>query len=164
MIQINQSTMKHFIYLLPLLVLVISCQTTNQNKPSEEEDLAEANAEISRLDKLWIEAWANEDLDSTLFFLDDGFLNMFGPGVPRTKEESLGDFKNVFDTYSVEDLEYTPVELIIDQNYAIETGLLKQKWITNDKQDTVFFDMRGMVIWKKQADGSWKIFRNMGQQ
>ena len=41
--------------------------------------------------------------------------------------------------------------------------MFKQKWITNDKQDTIHFDMRGMTVFKKQDDGSWKIFRLFGQ-
>jgi ketosteroid isomerase-like protein len=156
--------MKHFIYLLPALILAISCQTATRNSPSEEENQAKAQAEINRLSNLYFEAWENEDLDSTLFFLDEGFINMFGMGMSQTKEECREDWKNVFDTYLVKDVEYSPVELIIDRHYAFETGLFKQKWITLDEQDTLLFDMRGMSVWKKQEDGSWKMFRLMGQQ
>ncbi|MEN8118146.1 MAG: DUF4440 domain-containing protein, partial [Bacteroidota bacterium] len=109
--------------------------------------------------------WENEDLDSTLTFLDEDFLNMFSFGPTAwNKEQCREGFKDVFDTYLVEDLEYKTIEIIVDQNYAFQTQLFKQKWITNDKQDTIYFDMRSMSVFKKQDDGSWKLFRLIGQQ
>ena len=95
--------------------------------------------------------------------LDEGIINMFSFGMSASKEQCRNDFVDVFDTYSVEDVEFKFIELIADQNYAFETGLLKQKWITNDKQDTVLFNMRTVTVYKKQEDGSWKIFRMIGQ-
>jgi len=47
---------------------------------------------------------------------------------------------------------------------AFVTCLFEQKWITNDKQETISFKMRGMIVYKKQEDGSWKMFRLIGQQ
>lgn len=156
--------MKHSICLLLMLIAVISCQQTTQPGQTEEEYQAEAKEEITQLSNLYFEAWENEDLDSTMFFLDEGLINMFSFNMSQTKDEGREDWKSVFDTYSVEDVEFKRVELIVDRNYAFETGLFKQKWITNDKQDTLSFDMRGMTVYKKQEDGSWKMFRLMGQQ
>jgi ketosteroid isomerase-like protein len=124
----------------------------------------EVKAKIAEQSKLYFEAWQNKDLESTLSFLDDDFINMFSLGMNQTKEECREDWKRVFDTYSIEGVEFIRTELIVDNNYAFETGLFKQKWITNDKQDTISFDMRGMTVYKKQSDESWKMFRLMGQQ
>ena len=71
--------------------------------------------------------------------------------------------KDVFDTYSIEGIEFKSIDLVVDNDYTIETGMFKQIWITNDKQDTIHFDMRGVTVFKKQDDGSWKIFRLFGQ-
>jgi len=150
--------------LLTFLVFFVSCQQTKQIDPTSEEYQAKVKEEITQINRLYLEAWINEDIDSVMYFLDEGFINMFSFGMSSTKEQSPDDFTNVFDNYSVEDVEYKIVEVIADQNYAVETGLLKQKWITNDKQDTILFDMRGMNVWKKQEDGSWKMFRGIGQQ
>jgi len=124
----------------------------------------EVKAKIAEQSKLYFEAWQNKDLESTLSFLDDDFINMFSLGMNQTKDECREDWKRVFDTYSIEGVEFIRTELIVDNNYAFETGLFKQKWITNDKQDTISFDMRGMTVYKKQSDESWKMFRLMGQQ
>ena len=156
--------MKRGIFLLVLLILVISCQQTRQIDPTSEAYQAEVKEEIDQLDRIYFEAWENEDLDSCLSVLDEGFINMFYFGMSMSKEQCRDGFEDVFDTYSIEDVEYKRIEVIADQNYAVGTGLLKQKWITNDKQDTISFNMRGMNVWKKQKDGSWKIFRGIGQQ
>ena len=155
--------MKKAIFLVVVLA-VISCQQTKQIDPTSEEYQAKVKEEIAQIDRLYIEAWENEDLDSLLFFLDEGFINMFSFGPSQTKEECREAFPNVFDTYSIEDVEYERVEVIADQNYAFGMMLFQQKWITNDKQDTILFDMRGMGVFKKQEDDSWKLFRNFGQQ
>ncbi|MCK4814538.1 nuclear transport factor 2 family protein [bacterium] len=156
--------MKKAIFLLIVLIPAISCQQTKQTGQTAEEYQAEVKEKIAQFNKLYFEAWENEDLDSTLFFLDEGFINMFSFGPSQTKEECREGFKNVFDMYSIVEVEYESVELIADQNYAFETGFFKQKWISNDKQDTVLFDMRGISVFKKQEDGGWKMFRLVGQQ
>ena len=155
--------MKNYILFLiaTFLLAGYSCQ---QKQEVTEEYKNEVKQKIAEVSKLYLEAWENEDLDSVITFLDEGFLNMFSFGFTQTKEECPAEFREVWDTYTVEDLEYKTVEIVVDQNYAYETGVFKQKWITNDKQDTIYFDMRGMNVFKKQENGSWKYFRSMGQQ
>ena len=119
---------------------------------------------IAEQSKKYFKAWQNKDLESTLSFLDDDFINMFSLGMNQTKEECREDWKRVFDTYAIEGVEFNQTELIVDKDYAFEIGLFKQKWITNDKQDTISFDMRGLTVYKKQEDGNWKMFRLIAQQ
>ena len=96
--------------------------------------------------------------------VDEGFINMFYFGMSMTKEQCRDGYANVFDTYSIEDVEFEIVEVIADQNYAVETSLFQQKWITNDKQDTTLFDIRVVTVFKKQEDSSWKWFRLFAQE
>ena len=150
--------------LFTFLVFLISCQQSKQIDTISEEYQVQVKEEIAQLDRLFFKAWENEDLDSCLSVLDEGFINMFNFGMSMTKEQCRDGFADLFDNYSVEDVEYESVDLIADLNYAIETLLLKQKWITNDKQDTILFNMRQMTVFKKQDDGSWKWFRHIAQQ
>jgi ketosteroid isomerase-like protein len=149
---------------LTFLVFFISCQQTKQNVQTPEEYQGEVKEEIAQLDRLFFEAWENEDLETCLSMVDEGFINMFSFGMSTTKEQCRDGFADVFDTYSIEDVEFESVEVIADQNYAVETLLFQQKWITNDKQDTIFFNMRQMTVFKKQEDSSWKWFRHIAQQ
>ena len=148
---------------LTLLIFCISCQQTVQTGQTTEEYKTEVKETIAKSVELFYEAWENEDVDSTLFFLDEGFINMFDFGMSLTKEECREVFQEVFDTYSIEGVEFKIIEIIVDHDYAFETEMFKQTWITNDLQDTILFDMRPMFVFKKQDDGSWKIFRLIGQ-
>ena len=148
---------------LTLLVFCISCQQTVQTDLATEEYKKEVKETIANTVKLFYEAWENEDVDSTLFFLDEGCINMFRFGMSVTKEECREGFQEVFDTYSIEGVEFKIIEIIVDHDYAFETEMFKQKWITNDLQDTILFDMRPMFVFKKQNDGCWKVFRLIGQ-
>jgi len=148
---------------LTFLVFFISCQQTVQTGQATEEYKAEVKETITKFNKLYFEAWENKDLDSTLFFLDEGFINMFNFELSYTKQECREGFQGVFDTYSIEGVEFKSIDLVVDNDYAFETGMFKQKWISNDIQDTILFDMRTMTVFKKQDEGGWKIFRLIGQ-
>ena len=144
-----------------LLLMSFSCQ---QKQQSQEDYQNEVKQKIAKLDKLYFESWEKEDLESHMTYLDEDFINMFYLGMAYDKKHCREAFQDVFNTYSIEDVEFDSDELIVDWNYAIETGLLKQKWISNDIQDTTYFDMRLLTIFKKQEDGNWKMFRLIGQQ
>jgi len=153
---------KYFSMLIAVLFLAtFSCRQDQQN---QEAYRSEAKQKIAEVDDLFFEAWENEDLESVMTCLDEDFINMPGFGEPWNKEQCREGFKDLFDTYSVEDLEVDIVERIVDRNYAFETGLLKQKWITGDKQDTVYYDSRIMTVFKKQEGDDWKWFRHMIQR
>jgi len=157
--------MKKYLWtIIPIILLAAtSCQQTKQIDPNSEEYQAKVKEEIAQLDRLYYEAWQNEDLETCLSMLDEGFINMFYFSMSMSKEQCSDGFADVFDTYSIEDVEYESVEVIADKNYAIETLLFQQKWITNDKQDTTLFDIRSITIFKKQEDSSWKWFRHYAQ-
>lgn len=156
--------MKKGILLLIVLIPVISCKQVKQTGQTAEEYHAEVKEKIAQINNLYFEAWENKDLDSTLNFLDDGFINMYSFGSTQTKEECREGFKSIFDAYSIEDVEYRSEECIVDENYAFVTGVLKQKWIANDEQDTVLQVARGISVFRKQEDGGWKMFRLVAQQ
>lgn len=155
---------KYILTIIPIILLAAtSCQQTKQIDPTSEEYQAKVKEEIAQLDRLYYEAWENEDLETCLSMLDEGFINMFYFDMSMSKEQCSDGFADVFDTYSIADVEYESVEVIADQNYAIETLLFQQKWITNDKQDTTLFDIRSITVFKKQEDSSWKWFRHYAQ-
>lgn len=155
--------MKNAVTLMAFLcLLILPCCQKGTKLPENYQ--AQVCEELSRLGTTYFEAWDNENLDSCLFFLDKDFLNMFSYGPATNLQENIESFRNVFDTYSVEDVKYERTECLVDHIYAFETGLFEQKWISNDAKDTISFRMRGLTVWRKQEDGSWKMFRLIGQQ
>lgn len=155
--------MKNFKILAIIFSLLLSgsCQ---QGQKQPENYQARVCEELSQLDTKYFKAWDNENLDSVMFFFDKDFLNMFSYGPATNYQENVESLKNVFDAYSVEDVKYERIECFVDNKYAFETGLFEQRWISNDKEDTTFFKMRGLTVWRKQGDGTWKIFRLIAQQ
>jgi len=153
--------MKKIFLLIACCSIMISCQT--EKKPSDAYK-AEVAEELARMNSLYFEAWQNEDLDSTMSFFAPDFMNMFSYGPAANVEQCRESFKDVVDNYSIEGVKYERTECFVDCDYAFEVGLFEQQWITNDKSDTVFFKMRGMTVFKKQEDGSWKMFRLIAQQ
>jgi ketosteroid isomerase-like protein len=154
--------MKRIFLLIACYSIIFSCQT--EKKPADAYK-AEVAEELARqLDQLYFEAWQNEDLDSVMSFLAPDFMNMFSYGPAADVAQCRESFKEVFDNYSVEGVKYERTECFVDCDYAFEVGLFEQQWITQDKSDTIFFKMRGMTVFKKQEDGSWKMFRLIAQQ
>lgn len=158
--------MKKPTYLLStiLFAAILFMSYSCRQPQNQEADQNEVKQKIVELDKFFFEAWENEDLESVMTCLDDDFINMPNFGESYNKEQCREGFHDLFDTYSVEDLEVDNIDLIVDRNYAFETGLLKQKWITKDKQDTVYYDSRIMTVFKKQEGDDWKWFRHMIQR
>jgi ketosteroid isomerase-like protein len=152
--------MELFIGLLCFIAL-LSCGP--EKKPADAYK-AEVAEELSRLNKLYFEAWQNEDLDSCMSFLAPDFINMFSYGPASNYEQCREANKNVFDNYIIEGVKYERTECFVDCDMAFEDGFFEQQWITNDKSDTIFFKMRGLTVFKKQADGNWKQFRLIAQQ
>jgi len=143
------------------LLSLFSCQ---QEKRPTAQDKALVAEELSRLNKLYFEAWQNEDLDSCMSFLAPDFINMFSYGPAANYEQCREANQKVFENYIIEGVKYERTECFVDCDMAFEDGLFEQQWITNDKSDTIFFKMRGLTVFKKQEDGSWKQFRLIAQQ
>ena len=143
-------------------LFILTCCQQGVKLPQNYE--AEVCEELSQLGAKYFEAWENEDLDSVTFFFDKGFLNMFSYGPATNLEENRESLGKVIDTYSIEDVKYERTECLVDHFMAFETGLFEQKWISNDTRDTIAFKMRGMTVWRKQENGSWKMFRLIAQQ
>jgi len=143
------------------LFILICCQQGTKLPENYQSQVCE---ELSESLTKSLEAWEKEDLEAYLSFFDKDMLNMFSYGPAQNLDECRKSFSDVFNNYSIEGVKWEPVDCIVDHNLAFMTTLFEQKWISNDKQDTISFKMRGMSVSRKQEDGSWKMFRLIGQQ
>ena len=147
--------------LLCLLILTCCQQGTKQTPESYQAEVCD---ELLQLDMIYFEAWENEDLETCMSYCDKDFINMYSIDMASNLEESRKLYQDIFDNYSIEGVKWDRTECFVDNNMAFETGLFEQKWISNDKQDTISTKMRGMTVYRKQEDGGWKQFRLIGQQ
>jgi len=147
-----------FLYLL----IPVSCKQGSKISESYQDKVC---SELIEFTHKSLETWENEDLETYMSYLDKDVVNMYSYDLAANYEECRQAFKNLFDNYSIEDVKFESVECFADHNYAFVVGFLDQKWISNDKQDTIVTNkLRGLTIYKKQEDGTWKMFRLIGQQ
>lgn len=143
------------------LLILYSCQQGSEISESYQDEVC---AELVEFTHKSHETWENEDLETYMSYLDKDIVNMYFYGLSMNLEENREGFKDLFETYSIEDVKFEAVECFADHNYAFVVGFLDQKWISNDKQDTIVTDkLRFLTVFKKQEDGTWKVFRLMGQ-
>jgi len=155
--------MKNPVSLLAILcLLTLNCCQQGSKLPEGYQD--QVCKELSESMTASLKAWEKEDLETYLTFLDKDIVNMFSYGMAQNLEECKQSFTDVFNNYSVEGVKWEPVECIVDHNLAFMITMFEQKWISNDKKDTISFKMRGISVNRKQEDGSWKMFRLLGQQ
>jgi len=155
--------MKNSLSILSAILLLTCISCHQQPEQSAEDYQKEVQQKIAELDKMWFEAWENEDLNSAMSLLDEDFLNIFSFNLTWNKEEFREYFQEGININSIEDVHYKTVETVVDQNYAFNILLFKQKIINKVIQDTTYYDVRVMIVHKKQEDGNWKVFRLMGQ-
>jgi ketosteroid isomerase-like protein len=63
---------------------------------------------------------------------------------------------NAFDTK----MAITPLEITVAGDWAYSRGVYTQDLTSKDTQKTAHVDGKFLTIFKKQPDGSWKIFRD----
>ncbi|HEX4638057.1 MAG TPA: nuclear transport factor 2 family protein [Chthoniobacterales bacterium] len=127
-----------------------------------ETGIAEARKAIDKGNAQWVDAWdkADASLIAALFAEDGVLLGRNGKFFKGPKQiferqktlmESAG--KGVKATV-------TTVDLWLDGETAYETG--KYSYQFQEKGKPVTEAGRYVTIWKRQADGSWKIIMDMG--
>jgi len=159
----QSSIMKNPVSLLAILcLLILTCCQQGTKLPENYQD--RVCEELSKLGAKYFEAWDNEDLEACMSFYDKDFVNMFSFGSVSNLEQCRESYKNMFENFIIEGVKYERSECFADHNFAFEVGTLEQTLISNNKEDTVISKVRGMSVYKKQEDGSWKQFRLFAQQ
>jgi uncharacterized protein (TIGR02246 family) len=110
----------------------------------------------------WLAAANKKDVSEMMDLYDENAVLM-----PKSEEPALGKaaigeyYKNLFANPN-----FVPFTLTLDWNsfhlvddIAIATSLFEGDVTRNGKQ--IHFRGKNLLVWKKQEDGSWKIFRYM---
>ena len=151
--------MKRAILLLIATCLSVAAEAQN---PAPSAALDDARKAIDKGNAQWIDAWdkADASLLSQLFAPDGIMLGSKGKSFkgPQQISEHMkpvmeGAGKGVKATV-------TTVDLWLDADIAYETG--KYSYAYQEKGRPVTDEGRYVTIWKRQADGSWKIIMDMG--
>ena len=84
------------------------------------------------------------------------------PGAPahRGRGEIGASLAKYVQSAKVSDYKYNTVSVDVAGDYAIETG--SYEWTTTPKGGKPMHNKaKYLTVWKKQADGSWKIYRDI---
>lgn len=157
--------MNKFFFAITLnTVLVISAvaQNGNQTKPENTDLLAEAKVAIDKGNAQWVKAWetGKPELIADIFTEDGKMLSQSGKvikGRGQILERQKAAMQSVGKGVKVT---VTTTNVWLDGDTAYETGKYTYSYQENGKP-TVDAG-KYVTIWKRQKDGSWKLFMDMG--
>jgi uncharacterized protein (TIGR02246 family) len=141
-----------------LLGLGIGCAQPAEQKPPSP-DLATIEANIRSLDKDWSAAAVAKDLDkSTMDYADDG--QFLSPGAPSAvgKDAIRNAWAGLFAAPAYVSLTFAPTTVHVAEAGDVAYEIGTYELIMKDKNGKPA-PVKGkfVVVWKKQADGSWKV-------
>lgn len=141
-----------------LLAFGIGCSQTVEQKPPAP-DLAAIESNIRNLDKDWSAASAAKDVDkATMHYADDG--ELFGVGAPPAvgKDTIRKVWGGLLTSPDYVSLTFAPTSVHVADAGDMAYDLGTYELVMKDKKGKPT-SAKGVyvVVWKKQADGSWKV-------
>ena len=141
--------------LLTLMLLVVLPALANENE-------AEIQATVENRYMEWIAAANNKDVVALTNLCDENAVLMPKEEEPVIGKTAIGEYYKKL----VADADFVPFTLTLNWNsfhvvgdIAIATAVFEGDVRREGKQ--IHFRGKNLLVWKKQADGSWKIFRYM---
>ena len=137
------------------MLLVVLPALANENE-------AEIKATVENRYMEWIAAANNKDVVALTNLCDENAVLMPKEEEPVIGKTAIGEYYKKL----VADADFVPFTLTLNWNsfhvvrdIAIATSVFEGLATRNGKQ--THFHGRNLLLWKQQADGSWKIFRYM---
>ncbi len=100
------------------------------------------------------------DLELWLSLHSDDIVKM-APNAPATfgQEELRASTKPLFDNFTIE-MDYNREELQVNGDWGFARGTFTATMTPKAGGEPLYMDAKTMALWKRQADGSWKLARN----
>jgi uncharacterized protein (TIGR02246 family) len=124
--------------------------------------LAEAKRAIDKGNAQWVEGWAKKDPSMiAALFTEDGSLLARGGRIIKGPGQIMERQRAAMQSISGDvKVTVTTVDVWLEGETAYETGKYSYKY--QEKGQPVTEEGRYVTIWKRQKDGSWKLFMDMG--
>jgi uncharacterized protein (TIGR02246 family) len=144
------------LFLLTLMLLLSVPMLANDNEE------AGIKAAVEDRYKEWLAAANKKDAAAMMDLYDENAVLMPKQEEPAIGKAAIGEYyKKLFANPN-----FVPFTVTLDWNsfhlvgdIAIATSVFEGDVTRNGKQ--IHFRGKNLLVWKKQADGSWKIFRYM---
>ena len=156
--------MKEYLLVIPLVCLLcftFGCQKAEEVAEEPVVDVAVNIEAIRSLSQEISRAWNENDFEGYMALMDEEAMVLLANG-PTLKgiEEIRSLYSNSFNLHSF-DLTTTTEEIHVGGDIAFS----RDSWIGSanpkDGGEPIVFNNKTIFIYKKQADGSWKIWRNI---
>lgn len=144
--------------LMGLVVSLAACQQQPQQPPTPPDTRAADEAAIRNLDTQWSQAAAAKNVDQFVAAFADG-ANFFPPNQPAiTAKEGIQKWASDLMANPGFAVSWTPTKAEVarssDLGYTLGTYELT---LQGPKGKTMTDHGKYLTVWKKQADGSWKV-------
>jgi ketosteroid isomerase-like protein len=156
--------MKKLLSILPMVFLL--CFTFGCQKAEEvaEEPVVDVEADVQAIKSLIAEcsrAWNEEDYEGFMATIDDEAMFLPPNAPPISDMETIrAAYRNEFDSSDF-DLTITTEEIHVSGDLAFSLDNWTGSANPKDGSDPIMFDNKNLIIYKRQADGSWKTWRVM---
>lgn len=154
----NSRSISLFVVSLGLLGLAAACSQPVQ-APASKPDLGAIETTIRNLDKVWSDAATAKDLDKTVsFYADDANFLMAGLPLATGKDNVRKAWSALLSDPNLVTLSFVPTSVHVNEDGDMAYEIGTYELVTKDKKGKQNTEKgKFAVVWKKQADGSWKV-------
>lgn len=154
--------------LLPSILLVLTvvgCTTAGEAPPPPQVDEAAVRDAITAREREWSVAFIAGDAAAIAnLYTEDGAQVEPAGDWRRGREAITMGMKTQLDTLNVTAREDIPEEVIVAGDYVVEFGHYSYAATSKNGNKPVTGAGRYMVLWRKDADGQWRIHRDLGNE
>jgi len=156
--------MKKLLLILPLVLLLCFAFSCQKAEEVSEEPAVDVEADVEAIQSLIDECsrtWNEGDYEGFMAIIDDE-VKMLPPNAPTVSgiETARSIYRTEFDSYDL-NLTITIEEIHACGDFAFSRDNWKGSLNPKDGSKPFMFDNKVINIYKKQLDGSWKIWRAM---
>ena len=127
-----------------------------------EDEMAEVRSAIEAGNARWIEAFRNSDAELLASVFDEHGAILSSSGDRIDGREAIREWMGaVMARFGPAETTIETLNVWVEGDLAYETGGYSYTFRPGTEEERVAAGSY-VVVWKRQADGSWKIFRDIG--
>jgi uncharacterized protein (TIGR02246 family) len=131
------------------------------SRPETSQTVERDKAAINKTRNEYVSAWKTADAALIAGLYTDDALVLY-PNQPAVEGKGiLGYFKSFFGEFPQNDFDLTSAEIEIVGPWAFDRGSYKWKGVPRVGGEALLDHRKYLVILRRQADGSWKVFRDV---
>lgn len=151
-----------------MLLVIAGCQPTPSNESASvggtTDDPAAVRSTIEATEKQWSAAYLAGDANGIANLYAEDAASIAPGEWHRGRAAIAADMQAQFDSVTITAREDITEEVILLGDHAFEVGTYS--WTGTSKKTGAALSARGRytVLWRKDADGTWRLLRDMGTE